>query len=96
MPPQSLSWSRTFRVWWSIAFQSLLNTVFFWIVIGVPLGLLATITGVFSAEAAQAIGLVTTPVIFFASTLWGVRLALKKEYADFRLEVVDLVDPRLL
>jgi hypothetical protein len=89
MPRHALTWSRTFRIWLSIVLQSLLNTVFVAVVVGVPAAVLTEAAGWFSAEAARAIAWITTPLVYLASMLWGVRIALEKEYADFWLEVVD-------
>lgn len=89
MSRHALTWSRTFRAWPSIVLQSLLNALFLAVVVGAPAGFLAEAAGWFNADAARVVGWVAIPFVYLAFMLWGVRLALEKEYADFRLEVVD-------
>lgn len=95
MRQHSLTWFRTLRVWWSIVLQSFLNTFFFGIVVGVPGYLVVKVLGWASLGVAEAVAGVITPIVYFLSMLWGVRLAIEKEYRDFRFDVVELYDPRL-
>jgi hypothetical protein len=87
MRNRSLSWFQVFRVWLSMEIQAFAATIVASILIGGAIWLVSKALG-HAVVPDLGDGLLGFG-IYLAGSLWGMRMALEKEYREFRLTPVD-------
>ena len=81
------TWPRTISVWWLIIWRSILGAAILGSVAGLILGIVAAIVGASPTTIAAAGGFIGLPI----GIVWMivvVRMALRKNYRDFRLALI--------
>ncbi len=83
------TWGRMMSVWWLLAWRTLVGAVLLGALTGGVFGVFAALAD-WPADKIQSVSAVLVGVI---GALWGivvVRMALKKQYGDFRIALVPI------
>jgi hypothetical protein len=83
-PGLEVTWGRAVKVWWSIAWRTLLVSVLLGFAVGIVFGVFAAAGGM-GAVAAASLGQVIGGVLGIAVSVWAVRKGLTRSFSDFRI-----------
>jgi len=87
MQELEVTWGRVASVWWLLAWRGVLGGL----LIGAAVGFVIGLVGFFAGLSLEAINLLSTVAGAAVGLLWAlvvVRMALKKQYGEFRLVLV--------
>ncbi len=82
-----VTWGRATKVWWSLAWRSLLLPGVAGFVVGFIIGIVGAIVGA-SPETVSAISFFAGVGVGVPMVIWIVKLILSKNYSDFRVALV--------
>lgn len=87
MQELDVTWGRVISVWWLVVWRGMLGGMLLGFVVGFLIGMV----GFFVGLSLQAVNILSTVAGGVVGLLWAivvVRMALKKQYGEFRLALV--------
>jgi hypothetical protein len=94
MEELEITWLRALKIWWSIVWRTMLYSILFSILAGIPIAISTAALGFDEAVALQ-VGRLIGLVIGFIVAVWVVKIVLGKSFSDFRIALVPSDEMRL-
>lgn len=87
MQELEVTWGRVMSVWWLLAWRSGLGAVLIGAAVGFVIGLVGALAGV-STDTITVLSTIAGAVVGLVWAIVVVRMALRKQYGEFRLALV--------